>query len=111
MRAGAHDFVMKESAARLVPAVHRGLLKTETAGIQPGANRVAAKRGALARDRLQSPSVVYQFLKRVDGASLFTYVSDGSLELFALSPGAIQDDAGLLLNLILAGDRHPTTSQ
>ena len=30
MKAGAHDFVMKESAARLVPAVHRGLMETQT---------------------------------------------------------------------------------
>jgi len=106
MRAGAHDFVMKESAARLVPAVHRGLLETETRR-QFNLAQIALRRSEARLRAIASnlPSVVYQFLKRVDGASLFTYVSDGSLELFALSPGAIQDDAGLLLNLILAGDR------
>ncbi len=106
MRAGAHDFVMKESVARLVPAVHRGLLETETRKqfnlAQIALRRSEARFRAIAAN---VPGVVYQFLRRGDGTPVFTYVSDGSLELFGLNPGAIQDDAGLLLDLILPADR------
>lgn len=106
MKAGAHDFVMKESAARLAPAVHRGLLETETRK-QFNLAQIALRRSEARFRAIASnlPGVVYQFLRQADGTPQFTYVSDGALELFDLNPGAIQDNARLFLDFILLEDR------
>lgn len=106
MKAGAHDFVMKGSLARLVPAVQRGLLEAETR--RQFQHAQAELEQSEARFRVIAsnlPGVVYQLLQQADGSVLFPYVSDGSLALFGLSPQALQDDPALFPNLILPEDQ------
>ncbi len=106
MKAGAHDFVMKGGAARLVPAVQRGLQETDI--------RRQFNRAQIALQKSESrfraiaanlPGVVYQLLLKKDGAFQFSYVSEGALALLGLNPGALQNDPELFLNLILPEDR------
>ena len=106
MKAGAHDFVRKEGAARLVPAVQRALLETQTRRQFNLTQAALSKSEARFRAIVSNlPGVVYQLLQQADGTVLFPYVSDGSLALFGLSPQALQDNPALLLDLILPEDR------
>ena len=106
MKAGAHDFVMKESAARLVPAVQRGLLERETRKqfnlAQIALQRSEARFRAIASNL---PGLVYQLMKPKDGSILFPYVSEGSLVLLGLDPKALQDNPRLFPDIMLPEDR------
>lgn len=100
MKAGAHDFVIKESLARLVPAVNRGLTEAET-----------RRRYHLAQESLQKsetrfralaaniPSVIFQ-LTIEDGRMQFPYVSQTCQTLFELAPQALQDVPNRLLDMM-----------
>lgn len=106
MKAGAHDFVMKGRAARLVPTVQRGLLEAETRRqfqlAQAELEKSEARFRAIASNL---PGMVFQFLRRADGAILFPYVSDGSRALLGLDPPALQDKPALFMDLIAPEDR------
>ena len=106
LRAGAHDFVMKGSAARLIPAVQRGLLEAETRR-QFNLTQIALQHSEARFRAIASnlPGMVYQFLRQEDGAILFPYVSDGSRTLLGLDPPALQDNPGLFVELIAPEDR------
>ncbi|MBI2223984.1 MAG: response regulator [Betaproteobacteria bacterium] len=107
MKAGAHDFVMKESAARLVPAVHRCLLETETRR-QFNLAQIALRRSEARFRAIASnlPGVVFQWLQEKDGTVVCPYASEGSVALFGLSPAALQETPGLFLDRILPEDRE-----
>ena len=107
MKAGAHDFVMKESAARLVPAVHRCLLETETRR-QFNLAQIALRRSEARFRAIASnlPGVVFQWLQEKDGTVVCPYASEGSVALFGLSPAALQETPGLFLGRILPEDRE-----
>jgi len=105
MKAGAHDFVMKGSAARLVPAVQRGLLERETRK-QFNLAQIALRKSEARFRAIASnlPGLVYQLMKQEDGFIVFPYVSEGSLALLGLDPNALQEDPRLFLDLILPED-------
>ncbi len=106
MKAGAQDFVMKASTARLVPAVQRGLLEAQTrkqfnlaqAALQKSETRFRAIASNL-------PGAVFQFLRQEDGAVLFPYVSDGSQALLGSNPQTLRDNPESFTGLIFAEDR------
>jgi signal transduction histidine kinase len=105
MKAGAEDFVIKGSYARLAPAVNRALLEAETRrryrSTQEELHRNEAQLRALASN---IPGMVFQL--QLDGDRLrFTYVSDGALALFELPPHALEESADRLLDLIIDEDR------
>ncbi len=106
LKVGAHDFVIKGSAARLVPAVQRGLLEAETRRqfqhAQADLEQSEARFRAIASNL---PGMVFQFLRQVDGAILFPYVSDGSRALLGLDPPALQDTPALFMDLIAPEDK------
>ncbi len=106
MKAGAHDFVMKGSAARLVPAVQRGLLERETRKqfnlAQIALQKSEARFRAIASNL---PGLVYQLIRQKDGSIVFPYVSEGSFALLGLDPKALQDNLKLFPDLILPEDR------
>jgi len=105
MKAGAHDFVMKGSTARLVPAVQRGLLERETRK-QFNLAQIALRKSEARFRAIASnlPGLVYQLMKQEDGFIVFPYVSEGSLALLGLDPNALQEDPRLFLDLILPED-------
>lgn len=106
MKAGAHDFVMKESMARLVPTVHHGLLEHEMHK-QFNVAQTELQKSEMRFRAIASnlPGVVYQFVREPDGTTSFPYVSDGSLALLGLKPKALQDNPGLFQDLVLPADR------
>lgn len=105
MKAGAHDFVIKNSMARLVPAVNRELFEAETR------RRYALSQAALQKSEARFrtlaaniPGMVFQLLLD-DGTLRFPYVSEGCQALFGISPRMLQDNPELLLDMIMAEDR------
>lgn len=105
MRAGAHDFILKNSLARLVPAVNRCLIEAETHRqykvTQTALQISEARFRALATN---IPGVVFQFLLE-DGVLHLPYISEGCNALVGISQRRIQDNPGLLLDMIVDEDR------
>ena len=105
MKAGAEDFVIKGSYARLAPAVNRALLEAETRrryrSTQEELHRNEAQLRALASN---IPGMVFQ-LQLEKGRLRFTYVSEGALALFEIAPHALEQSADRLLDLIVDEDR------
>lgn len=105
MKAGAHDFVIKASLARLVPAVNRGLLEVETrrrySFTQAELQKSEARFRALAAN---IPGMIFQLLLE-DGILNFPYVSEASHALLDVSPRALQKVPELLLDMMEPADR------
>lgn len=105
MKAGAEDFIIKGSYARLAPAVNRALLEADTRrryrSTQEDLRRNEAQLRALASN---IPGMVFQ-LQLDHGRLRFTYVSDGALALFEMPPHALNDNADRLLDMIAEEDR------
>jgi len=105
MKAGAEDFVIKGSYARLAPAVNRALLEAKTRrryrSMQEELHRNEAQLRALASN---IPGMVFQ-LQLEHGRLCFTYVSEGAQALFELDPRMLQENASRLLDLIAEEDR------
>ena len=102
MKAGAHDFVMKDSLTRLLPALQRALLEAETRRQFQHAQAELENSEARFRAIVSNlPGAVYQLLQQADGSVLFPYVSDGASALFGLSPATLQSDPALLQDIIL----------
>lgn len=105
MKAGAEDFVIKGSYARLAPAVNRALLEAEIRRryrhTQEDLRRNEAQLRALAAN---IPGMVFQ-LEFVDGDYRYTYASEGTRALLGLEPESVKQDARLLLDAIVAEDR------
>lgn len=106
MRAGAHDFVMKGSTARLVPVVERSLLEAENRR-QFSLSQTALKKSEARFRALASnlPGVMFQFMLEKHKKISFPYVSDGSLMLLGLHPHTLMDAPGLFYEMIVADDR------
>ena len=106
MKAGAHDFVMKGSTARLVPVVQRSLLEAENRK-QFSLSQTALKKSE-ARFRAIAanlPGVMFQFMLEQHEKISFPYVSDGSLMLLGLHPHTLMDAPGLFYEMIIPKDR------
>lgn len=105
MRAGAHDFILKDSLARLVPAVNRCLIEAETHRQYKVAQTALQKSEARFRALATNiPGVVFQFLLE-DGTLHLPYISEGCNALLGISQRMLQDAPELLLDMIVDEDR------
>lgn len=106
MKAGAHDFVMKGSTARLVPVVERSLLEAENRR-QFSLSQTALKKSEARFRAIASnlPGVMFQFMLEKHEKISFPYVSDGSLMLLGLHPHTLMDAPGLFYEMIVTDDR------
>lgn len=106
MKAGAHDFVMKGSTARLVPVVERSLLEAENRR-QFSLSQTALKKSEARFRAIASnlPGVMFQFMLEKHEKISFPYVSDGSLMLLGLHPHTLMDAPGLFYEMIVVDDR------
>ncbi len=107
MEMGAHDYVMKENMARLVPAIRRSLREVENFKcldhIQAALQKSEARFRALTSNL---PGVVFQYLLTEDGKTSFPYVSDGSTTLLGLSPQTLMNDSTSFPELMLNKDKQ-----
>ena len=104
MRAGAHDYVMKNNPSRLIPAIERELREFVVRRTVRQAQRELQENEARLHALVSNvPGVVLQLLREWHGRYVFPYVSYGSMSLLELSPRQLHDDADIFFNLILDG--------
>lgn len=104
MRAGAHDYVMKNNPSRLIPAIERELRECVVRRTVRQAQRELQENEARLHALVSNvPGVVLQLLREWHGGYVFPYVSYGAMSLLELSPRQLHDDASLFFNLILDG--------
>lgn len=105
MKAGADDCVMKDSMARLTPAVRRSVSAVR--------QLVKARQDQLALDEGQArfkaivtnmPGMVFEMEFSADGSPRLTSVSVGSRELFHTTPELLQQDPDAIGSRVLPED-------
>ena len=104
MRAGAHDYVMKNNPSRLIPAIERELREFVVRRTVRQAQRELQENEARLHALVSNvPGVVLQLLREWHGGYVFPYVSYGSMSLLELSPRQLHDDANIFFDLIVDG--------
>ena len=104
MRAGAHDFVLKDSLARLLPAVQRELRETgerQEQRLTRAALRTSEERFRLVAEHLQD--VVYRY--RLDPDPGLEYISAAVVAMTGFEPDELYDDPTLILAMVEPDDR------
>ena len=104
MRAGAHDYVMKNNPSRLIPAIERELRES---GVRRAARRaqrqIEESDGRLRALISNIPGVVFQLQRTRYSNHSFCYVSESCQPLLELSARQLQDDSALFFELLLDG--------
>ncbi len=106
MKAGAHDYVMKDNQLRLVPVIERELREAEVRSERRHAE--AALRESEARLKSMTanvPGMVFQILRSSGGTWSFPYASEGSVKVCALPRETIQAAPSAFSDLIHPQDR------
>ena len=94
MRAGAHDYVLKNNLSRLMPAIERELRESTVRRRGRQAQRELEENEARFRAIVSNvPGVVFQLQRGADGFH-FPYVSEGCITLLELTPARLECDAG-----------------
>ncbi|MDZ8259095.1 EAL domain-containing protein [Nostoc sp. ChiQUE01b] len=99
MKAGAHDYVMKDNLSRLSVAVRRELRDAQVRAEHQQAQNLLQ---TLASN---IPGIIYSFVYHFDGSIVFEYISFGCLDLLELTPDQILENASLCLAQIHIDDR------
>ena len=92
---------LRDVAGRVEGAV---VLATDRTAQRAAERAMAENDARFARMAANIPGTVFQYLMRPDGTSAYTYVSDGSADVFGLPAAAVRADAGQLVRLILPED-------
>lgn len=105
MRAGAHDFVVKDAMARLVPAVRRELQQARARQERRSAQEALST--SERRFRLfaeHAPDVMFRF-RLLPAPEEVEYVSQAAAEVFGCPPEELCGDPRTLFSLIAPEDR------
>ncbi|MBD2681242.1 EAL domain-containing protein [Nostoc paludosum FACHB-159] len=99
MKAGAHDYVMKDNLNRLPEAVRRELRDAQV--------RAERKQAQKLLQTLASniPGMIYSLVYHCDGSTAFEYISLGCLDLLELTPDRVLENASLCFEQIHIDDR------
>ncbi|MGM3308003.1 putative bifunctional diguanylate cyclase/phosphodiesterase [Anabaena sp. WFMT] len=99
MKAGAHDYVMKDNLNRLPEAVRRELRDVQV--------RAEHKQAQNLLETLASniPGMIYTLVQHSDGSAAFEYVSLGCLSLLELTPDQVLENISLCFAQIHTDDR------
>ncbi len=86
MKAGVHDYVMKDNLNRLPEAVRREIRDAQV--------RAERKKAQKLLEKLASniPGMIYEFVHHSDNSDAFKYISLGCLDLLELTPGEILEN-------------------
>ncbi len=86
MKAGVHDYVMKDNLNRLPEAVRREIRDAQV--------RAERKQAQKLLEKLASniPGMIYKFVHHSDNSDAFEYISLGCLDLLELTPGEILEN-------------------
>lgn len=107
MRRGAHDYVMKHNLSRLLPAIDRELREASTRAARRAAEqRLREQEVRLSAILSNTPGAIFQLQMDSAGTLCFSYVSEGCEALLGLSPAALTENAGVLLQRIHGDDRQ-----
>lgn len=107
MKTGAHDYVMKRSLSRLVPAIERELREAAVRNARRAAERELRENEARLRAIVSHvPGAVFQLVRDRSGNFRFPYVSEGSRALLGLTLADLQGSARQFFGLIAADDRE-----
>ena len=98
MKAGAHDYVMKDNLNRLPEAVRR-----ELRDVQIRAERKQAQ-NMLETLASNIPGMIYSLVQYADGSVAFEYVSLGCLSLLELTPDQVLENISLCVAQIHIDD-------
>lgn len=104
MRAGAHDFVLKEDTARLLPAVRRELMQARSRRQRREAEealRLSEERYRLLTERV--PDALFRI--RLDPALEVEFFSHAVFCVLGVQPEYLQGDPRKLLSLVTPDDR------
>ncbi len=105
MRAGAHDYLMKNNLSRLTPAIDRELreskLRRDARRAQVQLEENEARFRAIASN---IPGMVFQLMANTNGTLSFSYVSAGSNQLLDLAPHELREDSARFFDRLLDQD-------
>jgi len=106
MKAGVHDYVMKDNLNRLPEAVRRELRDAQVRIEHKEAN-LALQHSQKILETLASniPGIIYIFIQPYHGSVAFQYISLGCQELLELRPDQILENASFYFNQIHPDDR------
>ncbi len=98
MKAGAHDYVMKDNLNRLPEAVRRELRDVQA--------RTERKQAQNMFETLASniPGMIYSLVQYADGSVAFEYVSVGCLSLLELTPDQVLENISFCVEQIHISD-------
>jgi hypothetical protein len=105
MRAGAHDFVLKDRLTRLVPAVEREL--REAADRRQRRAAQSALRDSEERFRLlaeHAQDIIFRYRRHPDPG--IEYLSPAVTEIIGYQPDELYQDSSLLFSLVEPEDRE-----
>ena len=111
LQAGADDFVMKDSLARLAPALARAMEASRTRMRHRAAESALVESEARFRSLAANlPGMVFQI--EVDGARLRpVYAGEGARRLFGLTPADLADNPGAWLGRLTSEDAERLRTQ
>lgn len=105
MRAGAHDYLMKNNLSRLTPAIDRELRESRLRRDARQTRIQLEDNEARFRAIVSNiPGMVFQIHTKPHGALSFSYVSEGSKRLLELTPQQLQDDSARFFDRLIDRD-------
>lgn len=107
MKAGASDFVSKQSLSRLPPAIERSLREVEA--WRDRSEAILALRESETRFKALAdniPGMVFQSILHPDGTHDTVYVSEGCMAVFGITPASMLANPDVELQMIHPDDRQ-----
>lgn len=112
MRAGAHDYVMKNNLSRLAPAISRELREsTLRRNARQGHIQLEENEARFRAMTSNIPGMVFQLIADTHGALRFSYVSAGSQRLLDLPPRELREDSAWFFDRLLDSGESGLRSQ
>ncbi|UCH49674.1 MAG: response regulator [Betaproteobacteria bacterium] len=107
MKAGASDFIIKQSLSRLAPAAERSL--REVAARRERSEAIAALRESETRFKSLAtniPGMVFQSRLKADGSAEILYASEGAMAVYGVLPSVLIEQPGTMADMVHPDDRE-----